>query len=192
MTEAETDRRHRILDAALRSFRERGYFATSISDIREASGASTGSIYHFFDNKAAIARALLEGAVASWSRASAAPFGPDVPAERAVKATVEGLVNWGLNNAPLLQFIEEIRTAAGGDPDLALIREALANGRTIGERRYALYISRGEVRPMPYVLAHALVLGPAYDYLRQVGAGQPFEPDAPVVLAAAGWAAVKA
>ncbi|HTO27428.1 MAG TPA: TetR family transcriptional regulator, partial [Devosia sp.] len=42
------DRRRQILDAALSAFLERGYAATSIADIRARSGASTGSIYHFF------------------------------------------------------------------------------------------------------------------------------------------------
>ena len=53
------DRRQAILDAALASFVARGYLATSISDIRAASGASTGSIYHFFAGKGALAEALL-------------------------------------------------------------------------------------------------------------------------------------
>ena len=38
------ERRESILEAALGCFLEKGYIATTINDIREASGATTGSI----------------------------------------------------------------------------------------------------------------------------------------------------
>ena len=66
------ERRESILEAALSCFLEKGYIATTIYDIREASGATTGSIYHFFDGKGALAMALLEDAVAGWSGESQA------------------------------------------------------------------------------------------------------------------------
>ena len=50
----------RVLDTALRLFSERGYFNTSIHDIRHAAGVSTGAIYHHFRNKEALARSLYE------------------------------------------------------------------------------------------------------------------------------------
>ena len=107
-------RRQRILEAALTCFLEQGYLATSIADIRRLSGASTGSVYHFFANKGALARALLEQAVAGWSAASVAADAAD--AETAVKASVTGLVQWGLANPSLVGFMDYIRTlAAQGD-----------------------------------------------------------------------------
>lgn len=50
--------RELILATALELFTERGYFATSVHDIRRASGLSTGSLYHHFESKEAIARAI--------------------------------------------------------------------------------------------------------------------------------------
>jgi TetR/AcrR family transcriptional regulator, repressor of fatR-cypB operon len=47
-----------ILKAALRLFTEKGYFNTSVADINQETGISTGSIYHHFHNKEAIAKAL--------------------------------------------------------------------------------------------------------------------------------------
>ena len=61
------DRRRQILDAALACFLERGYLGTTIADIRRRSGATTGSIYHFFDGKGALAQALLTDAIVGWS-----------------------------------------------------------------------------------------------------------------------------
>lgn len=45
---AAPDTRARILDAAQRQFRQRGYHATGLSDILEAAGAPKGSLYHHF------------------------------------------------------------------------------------------------------------------------------------------------
>ena len=54
-----TDRRELILDTALHLFTDRGYFNTSIRDIQKEATVSTGSIYHHFATKEAIAKALL-------------------------------------------------------------------------------------------------------------------------------------
>lgn len=187
------DRRRQILDAALTCFLERGYLATLIADIRKLSGASTGSIYHFFENKAAIARALLDEAVAGWTGAAASSsITSDVPAEAAIKAATRGLVTWGLANQPLLRFMDELRTIADKDPDFVTLRDAFDAGRELGERHFSIYVLRGEVKPLPFPLAHSLMLGPAYNYLRLVGAGRPPAPDAAEILAEAAWAAVRA
>ncbi len=52
--------RSKILDTALKLFSERGYFNTSIHDIRRAAGVSIGAIYHHFENKEALAKSLYE------------------------------------------------------------------------------------------------------------------------------------
>lgn len=49
-----------VLDSALYLFAQKGYFNTSIPDIVYHSGVSTGSIYHHFSDKQAIARALYD------------------------------------------------------------------------------------------------------------------------------------
>lgn len=57
--------RHRqpIIDAAVRLFRQRGYAATGLNDLVEASGSPKGSMYHYFpDGKPSIAVAAVEEA----------------------------------------------------------------------------------------------------------------------------------
>lgn len=192
MTETGPDRRTQILEAALRCFLARGYLATSIADIRRESGASTGSIYHFFPGKGALAQALLGQAVAGWTAASEPAQADDVPAETAIKASVEGFVTWGLANTALLRFMDEIRTLSDNHPDFAAVREALADGRRRAESQYRRFVERSEVRPLPFGLAHSLMLGPAYNYLRLVAAGEAPTPGASELLAYQAWAAVKA
>ncbi len=61
--EQENDKKgpkEEILQAALRLFTEKGYCNTSIADIRQQANVSTGTIYHYFKNKEAIADALFE------------------------------------------------------------------------------------------------------------------------------------
>lgn len=52
--------RNKVLDTALMLFSEKGYFNTSIHDIRRAAGVSIGAIYHHFDNKESLAKSLYD------------------------------------------------------------------------------------------------------------------------------------
>lgn len=64
----DSDVHDRIILAALKLFTEKGYFNTSLTDIMEASGVkSTNSIYKYFKNKQAIAAALYENILDSFS-----------------------------------------------------------------------------------------------------------------------------
>jgi TetR/AcrR family transcriptional regulator, lmrAB and yxaGH operons repressor len=55
--------RQAIIDASVRLFRRRGYSATGLNDIVEASGAPKGSLYHYFPaGKSSIAEAAVEEA----------------------------------------------------------------------------------------------------------------------------------
>ncbi|MFN6953597.1 MAG: TetR/AcrR family transcriptional regulator [Acetobacteraceae bacterium] len=57
--------RERILDAAFRQFRERGYAATTISTIAAEAGVSTANVYVYFPSKFRIAYELYD----AWFRA---------------------------------------------------------------------------------------------------------------------------
>lgn len=62
MNQEERSQRSRasILDAALDLFSHQGYRATTIRDIADAAGVSTGNVYHHFKDKEAIFRSLLD------------------------------------------------------------------------------------------------------------------------------------
>ena len=187
------DRRRQILDAALASFLEKGYAATSIADIRARSGASTGSIYHFFSGKGALAEALLREAVAGWAGLSSAALDANASAEAAIKASVRGLMLWGFAEPAQFRFMDEVRNLAPGDPDFAAVRELLDHGQTLGAAQYAHMAAAGAVRSLPFPIAHALMLGPAYAYLRRAGATRQEEATRLAeFFAEAAWQAVKA
>ena len=62
MTQEERSQRSRaqILDAALALFSHQGYRATSMREIADRAGVSTGSVYHQFKDKEAIFLTLLD------------------------------------------------------------------------------------------------------------------------------------
>jgi AcrR family transcriptional regulator len=48
------DKRRRILDAALKTFAERGFHGTSVPEVAEAAGVGTGTLYRYFEHKEAL------------------------------------------------------------------------------------------------------------------------------------------
>jgi AcrR family transcriptional regulator len=59
--EEKSERSRRVvLDASLDLFARHGYRATSVRDIAEAAGVSTGNVYHHFPDKEAIFMTLLD------------------------------------------------------------------------------------------------------------------------------------
>ena len=68
-----------ILDAALRLFSKQGYRGTSIRDIAEDAGVSTGNVYHHFADKESLFRTLLDQ---YWTAIDS----PDFPFNKALAA----------------------------------------------------------------------------------------------------------
>lgn len=60
----------RLLDAALRVFRETGYTATTVEDLCQAAGVTKGSFFHHFDSKEGAALA----AIAHWNQVTGELF----------------------------------------------------------------------------------------------------------------------
>ncbi len=52
--------RRQVLDAALRLFSHQGFRATTVREISESAGVSTGNVYHHFPDKESIFRSLLD------------------------------------------------------------------------------------------------------------------------------------
>jgi TetR/AcrR family transcriptional regulator, acrAB operon repressor len=52
--------RRQVLDAALQLFSHQGFRATTVREISEAAGVSTGNVYHHFPDKESIFRTLLD------------------------------------------------------------------------------------------------------------------------------------
>jgi AcrR family transcriptional regulator len=75
---AKTTRRF-LLEAAAQLFDERGYVATSISDISALSGRTSGSIYFHYTSKEKLALAIVEAHFATWPQLVRRHLEADVP-----------------------------------------------------------------------------------------------------------------
>lgn len=54
------DRREQIIDAAMRVFAEKGFARATNKDIAQEAGITPGLIYHYFESKEALLKAMLE------------------------------------------------------------------------------------------------------------------------------------
>ncbi len=83
-------KRQRILDAAAKVFREKGYAGARLSDIAAAANTQAGSLYYHFESRDALVRAVLDVGVENAFSAVAAgveALGPRAgPRERLIAA----------------------------------------------------------------------------------------------------------
>ncbi len=69
-TDLQRDARAKLLDAALREIRVRGYAATTVDDLCRAAGVTKGAFFHHFKSKQDLAVAAAE----HWSETTGALF----------------------------------------------------------------------------------------------------------------------
>jgi AcrR family transcriptional regulator len=187
---ATTARRQDILDAALRCFAEKGFGATTMADIRRASGASIGSIYHHFAGKEQLAAALYVEGLRRYQdgyRKVIRAHADD--AEGGVKAMVRHHLRWVAGNRDLATFMLTPR-----EPELVLATQAEVrelNRGLFGE--IADWLSRHSERELPLELYYTIIIGPSQEFCRHWLAGRTRTPinKAADVLAEAAWDAMK-
>ena len=131
-----TDRRRKILDAAVRVFARQGYHNCRVSDIADEAGVAYGLVYHYFKSKDQVMNELF---TERWSLLLAAideaDRGSDSP--RAKLDAVAGFIIDSYRHDPELMkvIIVEVTRAANsfGAAHLGKITEAYAQIRGIVE-----------------------------------------------------------
>ena len=141
-------KREKILRAAAAAFAERGYSATTLSDIAAAAGTQAGSLYYHFDSRDDITREVLKSSmttVMAQVREAWAGLPADAPAIQRIRVGVKVHIRAILSDDPFLaafnRIINEVPLAireefaqhprAYGD----LWREVLIESRASGEIR---------------------------------------------------------
>ena len=150
-------RRNQILDAATRVFAEKGYSRATIRDIAGVAGIADGTIYNYFENKAALLLGILDRLNETERRA-------DQFAQLADQDVV-GFVRGYLRH----RF--EVLTGFGLDTFQVLLSEILVNQdlrdryyRQVVEPTFAIadasaqgWVERGAIRPLdPHLTTRAL------------------------------------
>src|SRR3954469_22562757 len=109
--EATIARRSAILQAALRLFTKKGYADTSIDDLRQASGASVGSIYHHFGGKAGVAAALYAETLRDYQQGVLDLIREQPSARQGVEGMVRHHLTWITTHRDEARFLFGMRSA---------------------------------------------------------------------------------
>lgn len=187
-----TTSRGAILSAALELFASRGYEATTIDDVRKASGASTGSVYHFFKGKEAVAAALFVEGLAGYQEELLAVFERYPDAREGVPAAVHHYFDWASRNPAMARFMltnrePEVKVATA-EPVAEMNRRFFAATTAWRARN----IAAGRLRDLPYDVYLAALYGPIQFFVRLWLGGRTTTSAAAAVeaIASAAWRAV--
>jgi AcrR family transcriptional regulator len=148
-------RREELLATGLRLFAQRGFRATTIADIAEATGTAHGLVYHYFASKDDLLSAILERYAFVTTLGELLSVSHDVPASEVLVEVALGFSRALDERTDLLRLVI---AESGTNP---LVAEALQRVTDEGERLLVDYlnarIEAGELRPHnPSVPARAL------------------------------------
>lgn len=191
--------RDRILAEAQVQLLERGYAAFTVAGVRDALGLSSGSMFHAFGSKAALAAAVhVEGMTGYQQVAGAAlggeALGGEADPERALRALVTAHLGWVEDHRALARWL----FTSLPDEVAALARPALAAPNAAFFTRLADLYRRWGLPADPaddgFPLVHAVAIGPTQEYCRQWTRGTVSRPPSTLgpALADAAVAAVEA
>jgi len=188
-------RKRVILDAALGCFDAKGVAATTIDDVRAASGASIGSLYHHFGGKDRLVGSVYRECLRAYHASLLDALPVFRTAESLVKGIVEHYLGWVRANPRAARFLLETRHA---ESVRATEAEILADTAVVVDTVGASlerFIASGEIRELPRPLYSALLIGPCQFWAAQhlrADADDAAVSRAAKVLADAAWRSVSA
>jgi AcrR family transcriptional regulator len=187
-------RREEILAAALPLFLEGGVAGVTLDQIRDRSGASTGSIYHLFGGKHAIAAAVYVDSLTSYQRDFVDALWKDEGAEEGIRAVVRFHLDWCRANPDLARFLFTLR-----EPEVVAAAQAqmeAENERFLSSVQswWRLHAHHGALLRLTPEQSYAIWIGPAMELVRNwlIRGGRPPTKQDGEVLATAAWRAVGA
>lgn len=130
-------RRQAILDAAYDLFLEKGYEATTLSDVVGRSGGSLATLYELFESKPGLLRAMVQEQCSAVSSGMDRAFCSEQPVETTLRELAEHLFDQILRPRAVALF-RVVVAQCGMQPELGkLLYEA---GPAAGKARVAQYL----------------------------------------------------
>ena len=166
-----------IIAAALECFAAHGYAGTRIEDIAREAGVTVGTVYRYFDGKAALFQAVITQSIApTLTRGEVLARRRGEQADTLLRRLVLGW--WRLvHRRARAGIVRMVIAEAANFPELTrvYVREIIARGEDILARALELGVARGEFRPHDVhatarALSHLVIFGVLYDH-----ALQPFD-----------------
>jgi AcrR family transcriptional regulator len=160
-------RRRDILEAALDSILDVGDSGSFVEDVCRRASVSVGTLYHHFGSKDQLIATLHYCLLNEYQRGAGDILAADPPAERGIKDTVEYHLKWLVRHPRPATFLLQQPFAGYRSADVPeeLLAEDAAFLRLVRswlDRR----MSTGELRPMPFDLVVALLIGPVHHWAR--------------------------
>lgn len=146
-----------ILAASLTLFSQKGYFQSSMQDVRQQAGVSIGTIYHYFKNKEEIAFALYQQLMEQMTEAVETRLISQQSFHDACREILAHLFKLGHKSPEAMQFLLYARHR-DYLPSLPPVCSAKPFSLMIEAAQEA--ISRGEVRTMEPVVMVTTIFGP--------------------------------
>ena len=164
--------RRSVLRHALALFNEKGVEATTIDDLRQASGQSVGTIYHHFKNKEGVVAALFFALFDDQSRAIAERIAGVSDGHAVVEALISAYTTWITAQPEGAHFVFVARDSVAQGPHAAGLQERLLARYGPIDAVLAQDAAAGRILPLPMDLIPALVLGATEFYARGWLAGR--------------------
>jgi AcrR family transcriptional regulator len=193
-TNVEAPRRQAILNAALTCFLRSGVAGTTIDAIHRGSGASVGSIYHFFGSKEGVAAELYLDALRDYFDNYLAALRSSRTARAGVEGSVRAHLGWVVTHEARARYLfhcQEFEVIEDSLPAIARLREQFYRQANAW---LAPHVEHGRIKSLSPRLCQALWMGPSLEYTRLwlVRSGDGFNIlDAQTALARAAWDSVK-
>jgi AcrR family transcriptional regulator len=154
MRHNEGDLKQRIDAAALYLFAERGADATPVPMIAERAGVAVGSLYRYYANKEELVARLYAENYARLAQELDRVQAGEASTRYKISAMVRFICayfdrEWDLARFLLLEQHVRLKSYAGAENPVDIVRDVLAEG-----------MRRGEVKPLDGMVATALVMGP--------------------------------
>jgi AcrR family transcriptional regulator len=163
---ASRPRRQAILDAALECFLAETVSATTIDAIRARSGASVGSIYHFFGSKDGLASQLYVELLADHHAAYLDALRTSRSAKAGVTGAVHAHLRWVAGHRDRARYVfnwRELEVIDRRQPVLTRLNEELYR---VASEWLAGHVRAGRIRSLSPRLFQALWMGPTLEYAR--------------------------
>ena len=190
----EAPRRRAILDGALTCFLRSGVAGTTIDAIQKESGASVGSIYHFFGSKEGVAAELYLDSLRDYFDTYLAALRSSRSARAGIEGSVRAHVNWVVTHEVRARYLfhsREFEVVEEALPEIAQLREEFYQQANAW---LAPHVQSGRIKSLSPRLCQALWMGPSLEYARLwlARSGDRFNIlDAENALARAAWDSVK-
>lgn len=166
MREPSSDRQRSIIEAALACFSRNGVEATTIDMIREASGASVGSLYHRFGSKEGIAAEVYVQGLRDFRDSLDTRLAGVRNLEEAVHAVIDANIDWIVANPDWARFVFNHRMVlVQADREAAFTQEVVASNQKWWSRLLELPGAE-KLSATSGGLYQSLLAGAVHDYAR--------------------------